>query len=312
MATKYYWHRKAEVIVETTSDEYSFKSWRQTGSIGFTIGFQVPFNQDGTQPQCSVTIQNLSKDHEALFKKGRHIILKAGYNDNFGVLSEGTISSVYPDTYDGTTHTLEVHWSEGKDYSSKAKVTSTATTTKTSKKKTTVTINGKKKTLSYTTKKKVHMNLTFKKGTKASTIINRISRDSGIPLAKTHLKTDVVYKKGYTVSAKPEELLKEIATKCGSQLYYRRADLVIDDLSEIDGYAEHVYLTPTSGLIEQPSLQVGDDGKVTYSIVSNLNPSITAGSIVEVNNNNGVHVTIRVTSGTQDGDNFQTQMEGTT
>lgn len=310
--TKYYWHRKAEVIVETSSTEYSFNSWRHSGSAGFTVGFQVPFNQDGTQPQCSVTIQNLSKDHEALFKKGRHIILKAGYDDNFGVLSEGTISSVYPDTYDGTTHTLEIHWAEGKDYSSNAKVTSTATTTKTTTKKTTVTINGKKKTLSYTTKKKVHMNLTFKKGTKASTIINRISRDSGIPLAKVHLKKDVVYTKGYTVSAKAEAVLKEIATKCGSQLYYRSADLVIDDVTSIDGYTEHAYLTPTTGLVEQPSLQVGDDGKVTYSVVSNLNPSITAGSIVEINNNDGIHVTIRVTSGTHDGDNFQTTMEGTT
>lgn len=309
--TKYYFQRKKEVIVETTSTQYSFKSWRQTGSVGFEIGFQVPFNEDGTQPQCSVTIQNLSKEHEALFKKGRHIVLNTGYKDNFGLLSEGTISSVYPDTYDGTTHTLEVHWSEGKDYSSKPKVMSTATTVKTTKKKTSVTINGKKKTLTYDQKQKVHLNLTFKKGIKASTIISRISRDSGIPLAKIHLKKDVVYSKGYTVSAKAEEALKEIATKCGSQLYYRRADLVIDDLSLIDGYSEHVYLTPTSGLVEQPSLQVGDDGKVTYSIVANLNPSITAGSIVEVNNNDGIHATIRVSSGTHDGSNFQTTMEGT-
>lgn len=297
--------KKIEIDLPDAKNKPAFTNFHPAG-YGFYIDFEIPFGDGGSPATCTVTIYNVSLDHQKLFKKGDHIVVKAGSNDLFGVLSEGTITKIGRELMDGNDKSIQVTFTEGIDYSKKNKVYSYYNGSK-KVKHTYKTSSGRTITYYKTQKKKV--NIPFKKNSKAKTIINRICRTAGIKLAKCDLKTNKVYKKGYSLSAKPENALKSIAKDCGSKYYYRRGDAVIDDWEKPNPYNEHILISKTTGLIGHPEFNEDDDGE-TMTFSTYLDPRISTGSVVDVvdkdTKTNGL---FRVKSGTHSGSEMTTQVE---
>lgn len=247
--------RKAYLMLTSGSTKYTWHGGNAKNA-DLQIQFDIPFSDDGNPAIFTVTVLNLDKTSRNLLKKGAHVTLSSGYKTEHGTTAEGDIVTVNQNTTDFSTSTFSFTAREGKDYSSDP------------------TIKVKKG------KKKV--NLSFKKGTKASTIIKKIASKAGIHVASMKLKKNVEYKTGYTVSAKPINAIQSVATKCGSTMYYRRGDLVIDDLSKANGYDEHLLLNYNSGLIQQPTFEIDDDGKKTWTLVCLLLYKVSTGSIIQV------------------------------
>lgn len=294
-----------EVLLPDQKNKPAFTSFHPRG-YGFNIDFQVPFGDGGSPATCTVTISNVSLEHQKLFKKGDHIILKAGSKDLYGILSEGKITKVGREIPDGMDKSLQITFTEGIDYSKKDKIYSAYNGTKRVK-HTYKTSDGK--TITYYKNKTKKVNISFKKGVTAKSIIARICRTAGIQLDKLDLKKNKVYKKGYTLSSKPENAIKSIAKECGSKVYYRRGKLMVDDWEKPNPYNEHIYISKTTGLVGHPQFN-DDDGTETMSVTTYLDPRISTGSIVEiVDKDTKVNGLFRVKSGEHDGSEMTTTME---
>lgn len=282
----------------------AFTSFHPRG-YGFQIEFSVPFSDSGTPATGTVTIYNVSPDHQKLFKKGDHIVVKAGSKDSFGVLSEGEITKISRENISSSDKPIQITFTEGVDYGKKDKLFSEYNGTKKTK-KTYKTSSGE--TITYYKKKKKKINISFKKGVKASEIIARILRQSGIKLAKNKLKKNKVYKKGYTLSQKPLAAINAIAKECKSKVYYRRGELVIDDMSKPNPFNDHIFISNKTGLIGHP--QFNEDDNKTLTLTTYLDSRISAGSVVEIEDKdmkiNGLY---RVKSGEHSGAEMTTSLE---
>jgi len=266
-----------EVNLPDAKGKPSFTSFHPRG-YGFQIGGEINFSDGGTPSTNTVTIYNVSLENQALFKKGDHIIVKAGSKDMFALISQGTITKVNREVFDGTDRSISVTFTEGTDFSKTKNIYSEYNGTK-KVKHTYKGAGGKTITYYKTQKKKV--NIAFKKGVKSSNILKRISRQAKIPIPYFHLKKDKVYKKGYTLSSKPYTAIKAIAKECGSKVYLRRGDLCIDDWGKPNPYDEHILVSPTTGMIDHP--QFDDDGSTnTMTVNSYLDPRISTGSVINV------------------------------
>ena len=113
-----------------------------------------------------------------------------------------------------------------------------------------------------------------------------IKRDAKIEIAVTKLKTNKVYKTGYTLSSKPLDAIKSIASDCGSTVYYRQGKLVIDDGASPNPYSENLYVDMKDGLTAEPTYNASDgsDG-ATYTLECFEDPRIMAGSAIYVQSN---------------------------
>ncbi len=288
--------RKTYLKVVSGSTLYTLHSGNAKNN-DLQIQYDVPFADDGNPSIGTVTIYNLDKTTRNYFKKGVHITLSAGYKTDHGVLAEGNVVTVNQATTDFSTSTFSFTFREGKDYSGTDVLKTTAAVNTRVKIKVPEKTNKKKLKTAYKTEKvKKKVNLSFKKGTKAKTIISQVASKAGIHISSIKLKKNVEYKKGYTVSAKPIEAIKSIAQKCGSSLYYRRGDLMIDDLSKANGYVEHLLLTYKSGLIQQPTFEIDDNGKKVWTLVSLLQYKVSTGSVIQVDTDD-LKGTFRVRSG---------------
>lgn len=294
-----------EVNLPDAEGQPSFTSFHPRG-YGFTIGGTINFGDGGDPATNTVTIKNVSLDDQKLFKKKDHLKVKAGSKDLFSLLSQGTITKVGREVIDGTDRSLEVTFMEATDFAKQKAIYSSYNGTE-KVKHTYKTTDGK--TITYYKTKKKKVNITFQKGVKASTILKRISRSAKIPFAYFHLKKDKVYKKGYTLSAKPYSAIKSIAKECGSKVYFRRGDLCIDDWGKPNPYSEHILISPTTGLIGHPSFE-DSDSVDTMTVNTYLDPRISTGSVVEVIDEalkiSGLY---RVKSGTHNLDEMTTTME---
>lgn len=264
----------------------------------FNIQFQIPFSDDGNPPISTITIMNLSKEHRNLFKTKMTVAVFFCYekaNTGYQKLTEGSIKHITPYTTDGVDGTFTFTVQAGKDYSSIKKVYSSAS--KVVSKKNSIDL-GKNKKLEWTTKQKAHVDISFPKGVKASRIIKRLALEANIPIAKMKLKTDKVFKKGYTVSGKPYATIKSLVSQCKSKIYYHVNDIIIDDPdAKIDKTKSHLYLSPHSGLLGHPTLNDDEDSKPTWTFTSFLIAGIDTGNIVTIGGIPEVTGTFKVKSG---------------
>jgi len=122
--------------------------------------------------------------------------------------------------------------------------------------------------------------LSFKAGTKGSTIIKKIAKLSGIKIQTVKLVYDRKYLKGYTAKKKPLACIKEIAADCNTTLYWKHGYLQIQDFvkqKKLDYVA-----TNTTGLLNPPEYQDDSDSGASWQIDLLFNPDISAGSVFQV------------------------------
>ncbi|AXI29445.1 hypothetical protein CIB87_10635 [Priestia megaterium] len=217
------------------------------------IEFEVPFDDDPVPNQITVSIFNLSSASINHIKKGNTLILQAGYKSDYGILSQGKISSVLT-KHDGVDKITTIYMTEGQDYSG-VKVTAATSTSKTS------------------------LEIAFAKGTKADAIIKRLVSALGIRLGEMKLPKNISYPSGYTVTGNILNNLEEVVKDCGASMYYRKGTLIIRSIKE--GTDERFTLEEATGLIGSPDPFEEDDYK-GYTVNSLLQHRISTASIIEI------------------------------
>ncbi|MCK8626598.1 hypothetical protein [Apilactobacillus kunkeei] len=242
------------------------------------IQYEINSNDKSTPARSKVTLFNVSTDKINQIKKGDHITVNSGPSDLYGIIGEGNIIKIETNNDNGKDRTVVITFTES---------TSLADKTLNANFNGVSTVKHKSKTKGTTTK----LNMAFKNPIKASLLIKRIAKASGISLYHVKLAKDKVYKRGYTVSNKPYSALVKIAKDCQSQIYQRRGRLVIDDYSTDNPFAEHIYFELGSGLLSEPSTYDKYGNKQCYIIECFDDPRVQAGSSIEVSSKtiNGLH-----------------------
>ncbi|MGC4378249.1 hypothetical protein WD019_15175 [Fictibacillus sp. Mic-4] len=236
------------------------------------IEFEVPFDDDEKPNQSTISIFNLSTTSISRISKGASLILQAGYRSDYGVLTQGKITSVYTNR-NGVDKITTITLLEGQDYS----------------------------------KKKTAKPITFKPGTKADVIIKRLVQVLGIRLLELKLPKNVTYKKGYSVTGNIMNNLVEVVKDCGASLYWRRGGMTIRSIKA--GTDERFRLEESTGLIESPET-FEEEGVKGYNVKSLLQHRVTTASIIEIKSKtaNGKY---RVKKGKHicNGNDFRTEMQ---
>lgn len=256
-------------VKRVTFDTGSYKgTYSSEGEDGLEIRFEVPFDDDSKPNESKIEIFNLSKDSISRIKRGVLCTLEAGYRGDVGVIASGIVSRALT-RREGVDKITTVYVLEGEDFS-RIKVT-----TKTADPAEKYT-SGAKKGQS----KEQKLQISFKAGTKADVIINKLVSVLGLKLAaKPKLVRNKEYKKGYVVTGLILNNLEEIVRDCGSIIYYRRGRLVIRPLKE--GFDERFVLTEDSGLLGSPEPFENDDMR-GYSVKCLLQHRVTVASIIDL------------------------------
>lgn len=245
----------------------------------FQVLYEVNSDRSSTPATSTVTLYNIAKSNLAKFEKGDHLKLYSGPADLFGLLSEGYITNIVPDVKDGQDRTTTLTFTEAIDSKKNVKVYSKFNGSKTVTK--TVKVNGK--SISYKKRQVKKVNLAFRKGTKASTIIKRIARDAGYQIGLLDLKKDHVFKKGYTVTSKAMSVFASLAKACDTRFYQRRGQIVFESGTKPNPYHENIYLSDKTGLTSVPTHDDTDsNGDDSWTFQAFENPLVMAGSVVHV------------------------------
>lgn len=296
-----FYGKKTEISLPNLPNKPSFNNWSPLG-YGFNITGTINFNDDGDVEKQTITINNLAPESQKLFKEKEHIVVKAGSDDLFAVISEGKITKVHKLVDEGATKTLNIEFTDDTDYGDKKKISvwSGAKVVKKRVKKP----NGKYTIVKKTVRKKV--NLSFKKGTKASTIVRKISKMAGISVSNIKFTHDYVYKKGYTVSNKPLAAIKAIVKQCKAHIYFRKGRLYIDNWDKPNPYNENILISKFTGLVGHPSFD--DDDHISFQMY--LDPRVSTGSVVHlVDKAEGIDDLYRIKSGSHDLESMITNCE---
>ncbi|KRL50424.1 hypothetical protein FD37_GL002090 [Levilactobacillus spicheri DSM 15429] len=300
---KTWYGAKIELDLFTKSGTYRFTNFHPKG-YGVQITGEINGGDGGSPATNTISIYNLSKAHENLFKDKLHVVVKAGGYDLFGIVGAGNITKVAPVARDGEDRFISITFVAGKDYSKTKNIYSAYSGT-TQVKHSYKTSKGQ--TITWTTSKKKNINIRFKKGVKAKTIIERISREADIPVAVLHLKKNKVYKHGYTLSKRPLAEMKAIAKDCDSRLWYRMDDVIIDYEEKPKTWDTHLYLTLKDGLVNMPTISDESGKKTAWTVVTYLNPMVANGSVFYVAEN--IKSLVRVKNYTHSLDDMQTTCE---
>lgn len=264
-----FWGYHTSVTITTTLGELSIED---NGNIQYEIN-----SNDKPNPATSrVTLFNIARDKTNTIHKGDHIVVRSGATDLFGIVGEGMITKIESNNDDGKDRAVALTFVESKSLKNNTLIAGSndVTTTRT---------KGKHP--------KTKLNLAIKGRHRAITIIRRIAKASGIKIYHLQLSENKLYKRGYTVSARPYSALTKIAHDCNSQIYQRRGKLVIDDYSTDNPYNEHIYFEIGSGLLSEPSVYDKYGNKQCYIMQCFDDPRVQAGSSIEVSSNtiNGLH-----------------------
>lgn len=145
--------------------------------------------------------------------------------------------------------------------------------------------------------KTVYKFLSFKSGTKGSTIIKSIAKKAGIKISEMKLVYDHKYANGYTARKKALSCIQDIAKDCKTDMFYQNGKLVIKSFVK----NKHLDYTcvPQSGLIAPPSLSDDSEDKNIYEATILFNPKITTGVIFRIDDSSfsGFCDDVIVTSG---------------
>ena len=125
--------------------------------------------------------------------------------------------------------------------------------------------------------KKSYEYLSFKKNTKASTIVKKVAKESGIKLAKVNLNYDRKYTNGYTAKSKPMKVIEQIASDSDTDIIYRNDAIYLEKLDSKRKL--NLYIDYTTGLLEEPEYQADNDSKVAQWQVTFLYRSLAVGDV---------------------------------
>lgn len=266
------WQRLLQIEIDDGKNRAYFRA--DSGrKERFEIHINAPFSDEPTPSEAIVTMYNLNKKSINHIKKGRRAVIHVGYaGTDYGVITEGTITSVKPSLLNGVDRITTFTILEGKDYSEQKEV-----------------------------------NITFGKGTDAGTIIQRVAKEAGIPLAEARLRKNKIYGSGYTADGQAIGILEEVAKACDTSLYFRRGQLVIKNFR--DGNTQRLVLNSSSGLISQPE-RIETEDYSGWSFQCLLQHKISTGTAISLNSKN-VKGNFYVKSGehSYDGSNFVTNCE---
>lgn len=312
MSTPIKYGRVIKVVIQAKGGTVEFSN------ANLEIRFEVDFD-DSSSPVTAdfVEIYNLTPQTISRFAQGQTISVYAGYQQDYGLLTTGSITSIVS-KYVKIDKITTFKFKEGVDYSG-TKVTpavadpaqkyyvtkryklkkpiKTVHTTTYKKKEPFVRRVGKKKVLTYVWRtftkhtttttayktvkiaewRKQVMVITFGKGIHASQIIARLTRILGIHLAECNLPRDKIYTSGFKVTGSIETKLSQVVTDCGAVMYWRRGAMVIRSIEV--GNDERFILNESTGLVQPPE-QITDNTINGWSVTSLLEYRITTGSIV--------------------------------
>ncbi|KOP82012.1 hypothetical protein AMS60_05650 [Bacillus sp. FJAT-21945] len=252
----------------------------KTGSVkinrkDLTLEFDVPFDDDMEPNESVISVYNLSRNTINQLKGKEKITLNAGYKQDHGVLLSGYISKV--ETKNNKPDLV-----------------------------TTIYVLDAKP---FDTKKTVKKN--YKKGIKASFVLNDLTASLGLKVGVLKLPKDKVYAKGYSVNGETIEALNKIANDCGASVYINKGQVYIRSLKEGDD--SRFKLTSDTGLIDSPEPFEEDiNGKIIkgFKVKCLLQYRLTTASIVEIDSKTAKGK-YRVKKGRHywNGNSFYTEME---
>ncbi len=228
-----FWLR--EIKVNTAGLEFVYPE--------FEIQFRVEFDDEAEPDIGIVELYNLKRETENKIKKGRELILAAGYHGDIGTVIAGKISDVYAFP-EGVDRVCEVEVLDATD--------------------------------DFLTRR---ISKTYKAGTKASQVLADILAMTGLEIGRVSLPKDTVYKNGKTVSGKIKDAAKKIVAEAGGRLYIKHGAVFAVPRNYTGEVA--VLLTKDSGLIRSPTRIDSDDGRI-WEMESLLNYRIRAGTKVQV------------------------------
>lgn len=281
------WLFGIKVVIHTSHGAKTFIH-SNSDKRNLEIHFSIPFSSDTEKNVAELSIYNMAKSNYNAIKQGNKCTIYAGYGGKLGLVFHGVIFRKSVPTKTDADVLYKFKLLEGKDYAKLKKI-----------------------------------KVAFKKKTTAKTIINTVCRKSGIKLHQVSLKTNKVYKKGYSANDHPLNVLSEIAQDCKTSLFYNRGQLTLRYV--FDGKGRHtVSLTPTNGLVGSPSNESRDDdwvdaddndgmGKWSWSAESIFNYNITTFARVHIKTSLINH-TVVVSSGKHsfDGTSPRTTFEAVT
>lgn len=206
------------------------------------IHVEIPFDDDPTPNEGTVTLYNLSDSSLSKIKKGINIGVFAGSPKAWGDLIAANIAKVET-RFDGPTRVTNLTISDYGNIGVK------------------------------------QLNLTFANNTKASTILNRLCIEVNLPPMVLELPEDKIYTTGYKVTGNINDAFTEIIADCKAAMYWRRGRIYIRDLKK--GNDERFKLSSETGLIGSPERVETDDYK-GYNIQCILQHRISTASIIEL------------------------------
>lgn len=252
-------------IVKVTIDNKKYKGTFDYKDL--EIHFEVPFDDDSKPNITRVDIYNLGRSTISKISKGSTMTVQAGYKDDYGVLAIGKVTKVLT-SREGVDKITSIFMKEGDDYSHIKVSPKDADAPEQYK-------SGKNKGKN----KKQVMRITFKAGTTARTIINRLVKILGIKLAKLDLPKNKVYKKGFVVTGSIEKKLLTVVKDCGAAMYWRRGKMVIRSIKKGDD--ERFKLEEATGLVDSPE-PFEDENIKGYKVKCLLQHRITTASIITI------------------------------
>lgn len=249
---------------------------RTFSSDDYRIEFRIDFDDDPTPNTSEITIYNLSQSTINSFKKNDRVTLNAGYKNDKGVVLSGLITKVLTKR-EGTDHPTTISVIDSQP------------------------LNSDKTT-----------NKTYKKGVKASYIVNDLANILGVKLAALKLPNDKTYAKGYSVNGSIVEAMKAVVKDCGGRFYISRGKAYARSIKEGDD--TQFVLSTDTGLIgsPEPYEEETDDkkGRKGYKVKSLLQYRMNTASIIQLES---MHVKgrYRVKKGSHywQGNNFYTEVE---
>lgn len=228
------------------------------------LEFTIPFDDDMEANEAEIIIYNLSNTTIGRLEKGKKITVEAGFKGDTGVIFTGYID----------------------------------------KKKTAFEDVDRKTTLKCVDrvgKKTIKKEITYKKGTKASSILKDLIGKTGTPIAVFKIKRDYTYKDEQKVDGDLMENIKKYAEVCGISVYVNKGKVYARTLKE--GDALNFTVNEDTGLIGSPTeyeeeitAEKYKDKIKGYEIESLLQHRFTTGGIINLKSRN-VNGKFRIRSG---------------
>jgi len=252
------------VEVMTANMKFSSKDYNIEGTI--------PFDDDPLPNESEIKIWNLSDKTLNNIKKGKVLMLNAGYEKDIGLLLHGYISKVQT-VWEGVDKITSIFVLDSEDLS-----------------------------------KRVIKEIAFAKGTLASKIIKQMAGYIGLPIAQMDLNQDYRYQDGYSAKGAVTEVIQKVAKDCGTSVYINKGKLYVRSLRR--GADNRFKLNKDTGLIGVPA-PFEQDGSKGFNIVSQLQYRITTASVIDLESRaftGRLHVRSGTHTFSRTGD-FTTEME---